>query len=59
MGLKVKFGIILIMAILAFSPARASAATVSDLSKQVICQCGCNMILLNCSHTECGSREAW
>ena len=57
MGLKEKLGIILLIIILSFSPARANAATVSDLSKQFICQCGCNMVLLNCSHVECMVRN--
>ncbi len=57
MGLKVKISFILLMAILSLSPARANAATVSDLSKQFICQCGCNMVLLNCSHDECVVRD--
>ena len=59
MGLKRKLGIILLLvALLFFSPARANAQTVSDVSKQLICQCGCNIVLLNCSHAECTSREA-
>ena len=59
MGLKRKLSIILLLlTLLFFSPSRANAATVSDISKQLICQCGCNMVLLNCSHAECGSREA-
>jgi len=59
MGLKVKLSIILPLITLFFlSPVRVSAATVSDVSKQLICQCGCTMVLLNCSHAECGSREA-
>ena len=58
MGLKMKLGIILLFALLALSPARAYAATVSDISKQFICQCGCNMVLFNCTHAECGSRSA-
>ena len=58
MGPKMKLGIILLFALLALSPAKAYAATVSDISKQFICQCGCNMVLLNCSHAECESRTA-
>ncbi|MFQ6122002.1 MAG: cytochrome c-type biogenesis protein CcmH [Dehalococcoidales bacterium] len=60
MGLKGKLGIILLIIIALFSPfpARANGATVSDISKQLICQCGCTMVLLNCSHAECASREA-
>ena len=59
MGLKGKLGIILlVIALLFFFPGTANAVTVSDVSQQLICQCGCNMVLLNCSHTECDSRGA-
>ena len=58
MGLKMKLSIILLLAVFSLSPGRANAATVSDISRQLICQCGCNMVLLNCSHAECASREA-
>ncbi len=53
MGLKVKLGLILLLAILSLSPARAYAATVSDISKQFICQCGCTLVLNSCTHAEC------
>ena len=59
MGLKVKLGLlILLLAIFFLSPARAYAATVNDISKQFICQCGCTLVLDNCTHVECHSREA-
>ena len=51
-------GIALLFFLLSASPARAESATVSDISKQLICQCGCTMVLSNCSHAECASREA-
>ncbi len=57
MGLRRKFGVILLIVLLSFPSARASAVAVSDISKQLICQCGCTLVLLNCSHVECGSRE--
>jgi len=52
-----KLGIILLLFLLLVSPVRADATTVSSISKQLICQCGCAMVLSNCSHAECGSRE--
>ncbi len=59
MGLKKITGIILLLMVLLFSsPLRVSAATLSEVSKEFICQCGCNMVLLNCSHGECASRTA-
>ena len=60
MGFKKKFGVIfLILTILLLSPspARADSPTVSDISKELICQCGCGMVLADCSHAECASRE--
>ncbi len=53
-----RLGIALLIFLLFASPARADSATVSDISKQLVCQCGCTMVLSNCSHTECASREA-
>ncbi len=57
MGLKVRLSIILLIAILSFSPSQANAATASDISKQLICQCGCTLVLANCTHEECMSRD--
>ncbi len=57
MGLKKKFGITLLVLLLSASPARAASATVGDISKQLICQCGCTMVLANCTHSECMSRN--
>jgi cytochrome c-type biogenesis protein CcmH len=57
MGLK-KLGIIFILFLLFASPVRADSATVSDISDQLICQCGCGMVLSNCNHVECASRDA-
>ena len=57
MGLK-KLAIILLLFLLLASPVRADSATVSDISKQLICQCGCTLVLANCTHVECHSREA-
>ncbi len=58
MGLKKKFGIILLAVLFSASPAWADSATVGSISEQLICQCGCNMGLSNCTHAECMSREA-
>ena len=58
MRLKKGLGIALLIVLLFTSPARADSATVSDISKQLICQCGCTMVLSNCTHAECASREA-
>ena len=57
MGLRSKLSLILLVVLLSLPSSRAYAATTSDISEQLICQCGCNMVLLNCSHAECTSRE--
>ena len=52
-----KLSITLLVIILSLFPARAYAATVSDISKELICQCGCTLVLANCTHSECMSRD--
>ena len=49
MGLKKKIGIILLLALLSTSPVRADSATVSGISQQLICQCGCTLVLSECT----------
>ena len=58
MGLKFKLGITLLLIMLVINPFSVSADTVTGISQQLVCQCGCGMVLGNCSHAECGSREA-
>jgi cytochrome c-type biogenesis protein CcmH len=53
MVLKTIGGVLLIV-LLAASPVKADSATVSDISKQLICQCGCTLVLNSCTHAECG-----
>lgn len=57
MGLRKKIGVLLLIVLLSFPSAGVSAATLSDISKQVICQCGCTLVLANCTHSECMSRD--
>ncbi len=52
-----KLGIIFLFFLLFASPVRAESATVSDISDQLICQCGCTLVLANCTHSECMSRD--
>jgi cytochrome c-type biogenesis protein CcmH len=60
MVLKKRFGLIPLLALLPLLllSTRASAATVSGIANQLICQCGCNSVLSNCTHQECASRDA-
>ena len=58
MKLKVRLSITLFMAILVLFPIRANAATTGEISKQLICQCDCTLVLGSCTHVECASREA-
>ena len=39
------------------TPVLAATPTVSGISDQLICQCGCMSVLSNCLHKECHSRE--
>ncbi|MFC1847628.1 hypothetical protein ACFLW5_02310, partial [Chloroflexota bacterium] len=50
--------IALFTVLLLLLPTKVSAATTSNISKQLICQCGCNLVLESCAHIECTSREA-
>ncbi len=56
MSYKTLLVIIAVLSIMLL-PVSAMAATVDDIAKEFICQCGCNMVLLNCSHAECAPRE--
>ncbi len=56
MGLK-KLGIALLIILLFASPAEANSITVGDIAKQLVCQCGCTMVLSNCTHSECMVRD--
>ena len=44
--------------VFALLAAPASAASpLSNLSQQLVCQCGCTLTVANCTHQECSSRE--
>ncbi len=62
MKLKRNLGITLVivfyLTIHSVSPVVAESGTVTGISKELICQCGCTMVLSNCSHAECASRSA-
>lgn len=59
MNLKELFiTLILSLVFLAATPVKANAATVSDISKELICQCGCTAVLSSCTHAECNLQEA-
>ncbi len=50
-------GVSLLFFLLLVSPVRADSPTVSSVSKELICQCGCTLVLANCTHDECMSRD--
>ena len=52
-----KLSIIFLLFLLFASPVMADSTTVGDISKELICQCGCTMVLSNCTHAECASWE--
>ncbi len=35
----------------------ADPVSVDDIARQLVCQCGCNSVLNNCTHVDCSSRE--
>lgn len=43
--------------LLSLSTLTVRAATVSEIGDQLICQCGCTLVLTNCTHGECVSRD--
>ena len=57
MGLKKRFGIAILIALVTLFPIRADAATQTDIAKQLVCQCGCTQILNSCNHSTCMVRE--
>lgn len=50
--------IALLIFILSTFPVKAAAEATGDIAKQLICQCGCTLVLSNCAHAECGARDA-
>lgn len=46
----------LIMVLMWVTPVKAQES-VDSVANQLICQCGCFMVLNNCTHQECSSRE--
>jgi len=58
MNLKVKLPIVLLLiSILSLSTARADSLTVDEVADELICQCGCGMVLSECNHAVCEWRE--
>jgi cytochrome c-type biogenesis protein CcmH len=57
--MKVRLGWLgAVLSFLIFSATPVLAAPAVDkVAEQLICQCGCLMVLNNCSHQECASRE--
>lgn len=54
-----KLGIIffLMLILLPVSLAKADSTTVRDVAREIICQCGCNMVLDNCEMAVCAWRD--
>ncbi len=50
MGLKKLFiTLVLSLVLLPVIPALADSTTVDDISKELMCQCGCGLVLVNCT----------
>lgn len=52
----IRLGLLFLLVVFMVSPVRA-APSVDDVARQLVCQCGCLMILNNCVHGECTSRD--
>ena len=55
---KILLTVALSAVLLSTTPVLADSATVSETADELICQCGCTMVLSNCTHAECSSRSA-
>lgn len=51
---KILLAVVLSAALLSATPVLADGPTVSDVAGELVCQCGCTLILSNCNHAECG-----
>lgn len=47
----------LLVAVFAF-PVSVRAATVGDVADELLCMCGCTLLLENCSHVECAVQDS-
>lgn len=60
MGMRLGF-LATVVAVALLLPALAGAASpvdVDNAARELVCQCGCNMVLNQCNHAECSSRDA-
>ena len=48
---------LIILVLLPVTPALADEVTVNDIAKQLICQCDCGIVLADCGHAVCASRD--
>lgn len=55
---KILLTVALSAVLLSTTPVLADSATASEIADELICQCGCGMLLSNCTHAECSSRDA-
>ena len=57
-NLKLRLSIVLLLiGIIPFTIASADTLTIDEVANELICQCGCSMVLSECNHAICESRE--
>ena len=57
--MKARLAIVLLLTgILSASTVSADSLTVDEVADELICQCGCGMVLSECNHAVCASRDA-
>lgn len=59
MGLKALITMLAaLMGLLLASPVWAEGPTLDEIAQELVCQCGCNMVLNNCTHGDCMVRDS-
>ncbi len=53
--MKAKVKAASIVALFFLIAAAANAVTVEEITIELVCQCGCALVLENCNHSDCGS----
>ena len=46
--------LIFLLAALCFANGETSTYSMEEISKELVCQCGCGMVLAHCNHSDCG-----
>jgi len=53
-----KFLVLVVIGGQALMPVTVNAQSAGEIAKEFICMCGCNAVLVNCTHQECSVRDS-